>query len=163
MRKHHMPDMKEGGVNVTPLIDVVMCLIVFFMLVAKIGVSTGIDTKIDAPSTYLGVKITDLGNALALNLYPKPGTDEPQVLVNPDGQGQKEIKFQEMRGGKQVHPIREVLEAMKKERGEQFKVIVNADKNMKYAAMQLVLQECALAGVTNVNFASKPEGRPVPG
>ena len=163
MRKHIMPDMKEGGVNVTPLIDVVMCLIVFFMLVAKIGVSTGLDNKIDAPSTYLGVKITDLGNALALNLYAKPGTDEPQVLVDIRGEGQKELKFQETRGGQTVHPIREVLDAMKKERGEQFKVIVNADKNMKYAAMQLVLQECALAGVTNVNFASKPEGRPVPG
>jgi biopolymer transport protein ExbD len=68
VKKHSMPDMKEGGVNVTPLIDVVMCLIIFFMLVAKIGVSTGLDNKIDAPTTYLGIKIPDLGNALALNL-----------------------------------------------------------------------------------------------
>ena len=73
MRKHSMPDMKEGGVNVTPLIDIVMCLIIFFMLVAKIGVSTGIDQKIDAPKTYLGVKIKDLGNALTLNLYRDAG------------------------------------------------------------------------------------------
>ena len=41
MKKHLMPEMKEGGVNVTPLIDIVMCLIIFFMLVAKIGVSRG--------------------------------------------------------------------------------------------------------------------------
>jgi biopolymer transport protein ExbD len=158
-----MPDMKEGGVNVTPLIDVVMCLIIFFMLVAKIGVSTGIDQKIDAPSAYLGVKITDLGNALALNLYPKPGTDEPQVLVDLKGERQKELKFQEIRAGKQVHPIREVLQDLRKERGPAFKVIINADRNMKYAAMQLILQECTLAGATNVNFAAKEERRAVPG
>ena len=36
-----MPEVKEGNINVTPLIDIVMCLIIFFMLVAKIGVSTG--------------------------------------------------------------------------------------------------------------------------
>src|SRR5215216_6101634 len=103
MKKHSMPDMKEGGVNVTPLIDVVMCLIIFFMLVAKIGVSSGIDNKIDAPTTYLGVKM--------------------------------------------VHPLQEVLKDMKKERGDAFKVIINAEKSMRYAQVQLVLQECAVAGV----------------
>src|SRR5258708_16947070 len=89
MKKHSMPEMKEGGVNVTPLIDVVMCLIIFFILVAKIGVSTGIDQKIDAPTTYLGVNITDLGNALALNLYSKGEAAEPQILVDLKGERQK--------------------------------------------------------------------------
>src|SRR5215211_6324313 len=134
MRTHRMPAIKEGGVNVTPLIDVVMCLIIFFMLVAKIGVSTGLDNKIDAPTTYLGVTIPDLGNALALNLYPKAGTDEPQILVNVKGVN-KEIKVQETKGGKVVHPLEEVLRDMQKERGDKFKVIVNAERTMKYASL----------------------------
>ena len=162
MKKHSMPDMKEGGVNVTPLIDVVMCLIIFFMLVAKIGVSTGLDNKIDAPTTYLGIKIPDLGNALALNLYPKAGTDEPQILVNVKGT-MKELAVQKIEGGKTVHPLEEVLKDMKKERGEQFKVIVNAERGMRYASLQLVLQQCAQAGVTNINFATKKTTTVVPG
>src|SRR3954453_9329380 len=89
MRKHSMPDMKEGGVNVTPLIDVVMCLIIFFMLVAKIGISTGIDDKIDAPTTYLGVKIDDLSNALALNVYERKGFSEPEIRVDLKGEHEK--------------------------------------------------------------------------
>jgi biopolymer transport protein ExbD len=157
-----MPDMKEGGVNVTPLIDVVMCLIIFFMLVAKIGVSSGIDDKIDAPTTYLGVKSIDLGNALALNLYSVPGTDEPQILVDLKGERQKELKLQDNLGGKVVHPLREVLQDLKKERGEKFKVIINADKQMRYAQLQLVLQACAEAGVSSVNFATKTEKKVVP-
>ena len=163
MRRHSMPEMKEGGVNVTPLIDVVMCLIIFFILVAKIGVSTGIDSKIDAPVTYLGVNLTDLGNALALNLYPKAGTDEPQILVDLKGERQKELKVQDNKGGKVVHPLREVLADLKKERGDKFKVIVNADKTMRYASLQLVLQACAEAGVTGVNFATKSEKKVVAG
>jgi biopolymer transport protein ExbD len=157
-----MPEMKEGGVNVTPLIDVVMCLIIFFILVAKIGVSTGLDKKIDAPSTYLGVNITDLGNALALNLYPKAGADEPQILVDLKGERQKELKLQDNKGGKVVHPLREVLQDLKKERGAKFKVIINADKGMRYAQLQLVLQACAEAGVSSVNFATKTEKKIVP-
>ena len=46
MKKHSMPEMHEGGVNVTPLIDIVMVLIVFFMLVAKIGVTGGQDPNV---------------------------------------------------------------------------------------------------------------------
>ncbi len=173
MKKHSMPDMKEGGVNVTPLIDVVMCLIIFFILVAKIGVSTGIDNKVDAPTTYLGVKIDDLSNALALNVYERQGNAlalnlystgalEPQILVDLKGEHQKEIRLQDHKDGKTVHPLREVLQDLKKERGEKFKVIINADKGMRYEQLQLVLQACAEAGVSSVNFATKAEKKIVP-
>ncbi len=152
MTKHRMPDMKEGGVNVTPLIDIVMCLIIFFMLVAKIGVSSGIDNRVDAPQTYLGVKITDMSNVLALNLYPKAGqTDVPQILVDLKGEKGKELLIQA--DGK--YPLREVLTAMKRERGENFKVVINASKDMVYSQIQIILQECAMAQVTSVNFATK--------
>src|SRR3954463_14917862 len=94
MKKHHMPEMKEGGVNVTPLIDVVMCLIIFFMLVAKIGVSTGADPTITIPATRLGKELKDPGQALTLNVRPGVG-DEPMVtaLVNPNTSQPEEIKL----------------------------------------------------------------------
>src|SRR4051794_29113206 len=67
MRKHTMPEMKEGGVNVTPLIDVVMCLIVFFMLVAKIGVSTGAK-PMALPTTVIGKKLDQIPDTIILNV-----------------------------------------------------------------------------------------------
>src|ERR1700710_167814 len=67
MKKHKMPDMKEGGVNVTPLIDVIMCLIIFFMLVAKIGVKTG-GAAMALPDTIIGVKIDKLLGTLVINV-----------------------------------------------------------------------------------------------
>jgi biopolymer transport protein ExbD len=152
MKKHHMPEMKEGGVNVTPLIDVVMCLIIFFILVAKIGVSNGINKNITPPEAYLGVKISDMGNALALNLYPKPGaSDEPLVVVDLRGEKQKEIKLVD--GTK--HPLQEVLKAMRADRKDLFKVIINASGDMRYAQIQMILQECAVSGVSNIYFNAK--------
>ena len=163
MKKHKMPSLQEGGVNVTPLIDVVMCLIIFFMLVAKIGISSGIDDKIDAPKTYLGVKINDLGNALALNLYTKAGMGEPQIIADLPNAKKSEIKLQDNKEGKVVHPLREVLQAKRKQLGDKFKVIINADKAMTYANLQLVLQACAEAGVSNVDFNTKKKTQYVPG
>ena len=55
-----MPPIRHGGVNVTPLIDIVMCLIIFFMLVARIGVDTGGDRDVNVPPSFLGVDLTDL-------------------------------------------------------------------------------------------------------
>jgi len=60
-------------------------------------------------------------------------------------------------------PTVKAINDLKKERGDKFKVIVNADKTMRYASLQLVLQACAEAGVTGVNFATKSEKKVVAG
>ena len=80
MRRRHMPQAHATHPNVTPLIDVVMCLIIFFMLVAKIGVSTGAEASIDIPASILGQDLKDPGNALTLNVRAGPG-DAPMVTA----------------------------------------------------------------------------------
>ncbi|HEX8911617.1 MAG TPA: biopolymer transporter ExbD [Humisphaera sp.] len=77
--KHKMPEMKEGGVNVTPLIDVVMCLIVFFMLVAKIGVATGASKPMMLPDTIVGTKLELLGDNIVLNIEDPTVEKDPQT------------------------------------------------------------------------------------
>src|ERR1700759_5347921 len=79
MKRHPMPDMKEGGVNVTPLIDVVMVLIVFFMLVAKIGVTRGEDSDIPLPSAILGKTMDTMAGTLTLNVHWNRNGDEPTL------------------------------------------------------------------------------------
>src|SRR5579884_628445 len=80
MKRHRMPDVKEGNINLTPLIDVVMVLIIFYMLVAKIGVSRGIDESIALPSALLGKNLETLSNTLTLNVH-KTSEEEPQVMA----------------------------------------------------------------------------------
>src|SRR5690348_16966469 len=130
MRKHRMPEMKEGGVNVTPLIDIVMCLIIFFMLVAKIGVSRGEDKDIQLPSTLMGKKIEDLGNTLTLNVHPT-GVDEPLVTALVDGKV-REIKISDRVGTRLDHPLERVLEQFQKTHPEKAKVIIRADRDLLY-------------------------------
>src|SRR5215813_6805895 len=103
MRRRRMPDIKEGGVNVTPLIDVVMCLVIFFMLVAKIGVTTGAE-PMTLPASILGADIKDMGNTLTLNVHIGPG-DQPVVkaLVKDH---EEELKITDAYGR---HPLAEAL------------------------------------------------------
>lgn len=151
MARHLMPEMKEGGVNVTPLIDIVMCLIIFFMLVAKIGVSTGAE-KMEIPETVLGNKIEDMGNTLTLNIRRGIG-DEPYVTALVAGQ-QQELKLVENRGGKLESPLVNVLVRVRG-KNDEFKVIIRAEKDLPYRFLEPVLSACSQANVKNVNFNTK--------
>jgi biopolymer transport protein ExbD len=147
-----MPEMKEGGVNVTPLIDIVMCMIVFFMFVARIGISTGADSSIAIPETVLGQQIADMGNTLTLNV--KQGTgDEPAITTLVKAQV-TEVRLTERKGGKLETPLADLLRELHQRNGE-FKVIIRGDKEMPYRCLEPVLAACSQAGVSNVSFNTK--------
>ncbi len=156
MARHAMPEMKEGGVNVTPLIDIVMCLIIFFMLVAKIGVSSGAE-KIEPPETLLGTQIKDIGNTLILNVREVPAPN-PAVLPDPlvtalldqRDTAPKEIKINQGAD----RPLERVLREIKKQNKE-FKIIILAEQGLPYYQLESVLITCANAGVTEINFKTK--------
>jgi biopolymer transport protein ExbD len=153
MKKHSMPDMKEGGVNVTPLIDIVMCLIIFFMLVTKIGVARGVDEDIALPSAILGTRIEDLGDTLTLNVHNST-LDEPQVttMVNSNI---KEVKLIDRIGGKSDRPLERVLKEFKETHKEKAKVIIRADKDLPYHHLEQVLITVATAGIMDTAYETK--------
>ena len=164
MRSRRMPDVKEGNVNVTPLIDIVMCLIIFFMLVAKIGVDTGADQAIVIPTSFQGLEIQDMGNTLTLNVRPIAGSDQPMVsalvggvveelkLIDPVS-GHKPLlaTLKNFRFGKDLKPGGSNESADNPE----FKVIIRGDESMGYQFLEPVLITCAEARVKNVNFNTK--------
>jgi biopolymer transport protein ExbD len=165
---HKMPAAHGNEVNVTPLIDVIMCLIIFFMLVTKIGVSTGAKPMM-LPESYLGKKIDNMGTAITLNLIPigdlkeiEADRAEPtgvQVTALVDG-FDRELPLQTGAGVSMTRPLRETLVAMKKHYGDELQVIIRADAKLTYQMIEPVLVECAKAGASNVNFNTKKGNRP---
>src|SRR4051812_48568630 len=134
-RRHRMPSMQEGGVNVTPLIDIVMCLIIFFMLVAKIGVSTGADQSIAIPASKLGAELKDPGQALTLNVRPGLG-DEPMITALVEGGNQpQEIKLVDTVTN--TRPLLEVLKKIKANKPD-LKIIIRGDEEMGYKYLEPV-------------------------
>lgn len=164
-RRRGMPAVHGNEVNVTPLIDVVMCLIIFFMLVAKIGITTGAK-PMDLPYSYLNKKIEDMGNTLTLNVlpvgdltrvkHPRFGermelAKDAQVTALVDGVD-RDLPIKTDVGGAQRFPLREVLQQMKGRYKDQFKVIVRADADLPFHLVEPVLAECANAGAQSVFF-----------
>jgi biopolymer transport protein ExbD len=155
MKRHSMPEMKEGGVNVTPLIDVVMCLIIFFLLATKIGVNDGGDKSIEIPVSTFGEELKDKGNMLTLNVRERSAAGEPLVTGLVDGAEGKPIEIQLQQGNER--PLYEILKRLRKD-NDKFGVIIRAEKEMSYQTLVPVLTTCMEANVKNVNLnTAKPK------
>jgi biopolymer transport protein ExbD len=155
MAKHHIPESHSAHPNVTPLIDIIMCLIIFFMLVAKIGVTTGAE-KIDIPITDLGTKIADMGNTLTLNVPGHTGDDASTVIVHAllpsTNGGQPEITNLQLRAAVSgQNQLQNALMAIKKEKPE-LKVIIRADANLDWRFIEPVLVTCNQAGIRTLEY-----------
>ena len=167
-RKKGMPAAHSSHPNVTPLIDIVMCLIIFFMLVAKIGVSTGAEASIDIPVSSLGKDLKDMGNTLVLNV--REVQEQPFITAMVDGTSGK---AQEVKIVDPVTKKKQLAEILRKLRfgldgkpggtgtnadNDEFKVIIRGDQGMGYRSVAPVLQSCTEAAVKNFNFqAGKPQ------
>jgi biopolymer transport protein ExbD len=155
--------MREGGVNVTPLIDIVMCLIIFFMLVAKIGVDTGADRNIDIPMSIMGQDIKDMGNTLVLNVVNGPtGVPDPQPIVTALVHGQMiGLKMNDFVNGKPHDQLLDTLkmfrhgDGVKMPPNPDFKVVIRGDKSLTYRFLAPVLMDCNLAQVKSFAFNTK--------
>ena len=158
--------------NVTPLIDIVMCLIIFFMLVAKIGISTGAERDIEIPVTQLGKDMKEIGVESSVVLNVREVDNQPFVtaIVEADGTISKTGKPVELKVIDPVTNTKPLTEALRRLRfgkdgkpgggddNPEFKVIIRADKNMTYASLEPVLLACMEANVKNVNFNTKKAG-----
>lgn len=165
MRQHGMPEVHADHPNVVPLIDVIMCLIVFFMLIAKFGVDTGEDETILIPQSVLGSSIEDLGNTMVLNVRnPAPGFDQPDVsalVVN---------KVEPLRVLDAATGRSPLVETLKFRRygadlkpggtginidNDDFKVIIRGDQNLDYRYLEPVLGAITNAGVKSIAYQTE--------
>ena len=158
MGKRHIPESHTAHPNVTPLIDIIMCLIIFFMLVAKIGVDTGAQ-KIDIPKTALGTKIKDMGNTLVLNI-PEAAAELIKVsaMVSPPGGGQPrqtDFLLDNANGQNELKNALAMYRGQLKGHEDDFKVIIRADANLPWRFISPVLDTCNAAGVRTIEFNTK--------
>ena len=158
MKKRHMPDMKEAGVNVTPLIDIVMVLIIFFMLVAKIGVTRGVDEDIPLPSSILGKSLESLSNTLTINIHNNRSGEEPLInamVPGPDGMMKRELHVSKKYAHGTDQELERVLKAFVDVNKDKANLIIRADRDLPYSQLEMVLLSAANAGIGNISYETK--------
>ena len=152
---------EQGGaseINVTPLIDVVMCLIIFFLLVGKLS----LDATIKLPGTEVGEADAARSITISVLAPDKPG-QEPKVLVEgrPTTGGQAglaEAIAAAIKGKNTIAPViagAPVVPESAAMGSSGIVVKLRADKALPYSAIDPVLQACAKAGLASVRLVTE--------
>lgn len=129
-----------GKVNVTPLIDVVMCLIIFFLIVGRLAAHK----PIQLPESETGEDARKTSPiVLEIMLPGNPEATEPAVLL-----GGREVDLATLAAT--------VKDAVKVEGSEKLQrpVHLKAERNLPYAMLSPVLKVCRSAGLTSVRLVT---------
>jgi biopolymer transport protein ExbD len=127
--------------NVTPLIDVVMVLIVFFLIVGKLAADRSAFVKL--PVTSAGDPSVVRGVTVALLPSAEGSAGVPEILV--DGQtvpleqlGEAlNLRLPELAGGTQQTPV-----------------LLRADRGLPYGMVKPVIAACRGVGITSLRLVS---------
>jgi biopolymer transport protein ExbD len=147
--------------NLAPMVDVMMCLIIFFLLASKI-----VDAEhrpVDLPYAVAAriIDRAELGAHLVINVRRNAETGAAEyVVVGWDGKNliEKLLAVDDL----QPHMLAKL--AGSGVRPEDFHCIVRADRELAYRDIELVLRACGLAKIGHVvfsaNAAEAPGGAP---
>jgi biopolymer transport protein ExbD len=160
MKRFRPHDSHAEHPNVIPLVDVMLCLIVFYMLAAKIGVNTGADPDIQVPVAKF-LQQLDMTGQLVLNVRQSASGD-PIVsgLLDP-----KSGEFNEVSGTVQtidtspgeggLSQLDRILRAVQ-QRKPDMKLVLRTDETVTYGTFMPVLISVNQAKVRNIFHNVKP-------
>ena len=133
-REIAVDDSNEAGVDISPLIDCVFILLIFFIVTTTFVEETGVE--VDKPQAVSSVQLEKTSILLAL-------TAKGEVIY-----GGREIGFS---------GVRELVKRMLQK--EDVPVVIQVDAAADSGLLVRVIDEANLAGATKVSIASrKPQG-----
>jgi biopolymer transport protein ExbD len=131
MRRHEVEAEEESEVNITPMLDVVFIMLIFFIVTASFVKESGID--INRPDAATAER-KERGNILVAI------TESGQIWID--------------RRQVDIRAIRANIERLHAE-NPQGAVVIQADQESKNGLLVRVMDAARLAGVTNVSIAAE--------
>jgi biopolymer transport protein ExbD len=127
-------DSSDAGVDISPLIDCVFILLIFFIVTTTFVEETGVE--VDKPQAASSVRLEKTSILLAL-------TDKGEVVY-----GGREIG---------ISGVRQLVKRMLQK--EDIPVIIQADAGAQSGLLVRIIDEAKLAGASKVSLATrKPQG-----
>ena len=130
MRKNMMQEEEENEINLTPMLDVVFIMLIFFIVTASFIKEAGID--VERPDTFTADSQDDAAILIAIS-------PNDEIWVD-----RRETEPTALRG---------VIERLHAE-NPKGSLVIQADENSTNAALIVVMEAAKAAGVANVAIAT---------
>lgn len=133
-RRHDQVIDDDGGIDMTPMLDIVFIMLIFFVVTTSFVKESGID--VNRPSAQTA-EVKERGNILvAIDAVGKIWIDKRAV---------------------DIRAVRANVERLHAE-NPQGTVVIQSDTEAKTGLLVQVMDQVRLAGVTNVSIAAQAEG-----
>jgi biopolymer transport protein ExbD len=135
--------------NLAPMVDVMMCLIIFFLLASKLAGEFPIELPWARAATV--VEETDLGNRVTLTVRRADNADERAEYVVWEWDGRQVTE-------RLLQPA-EVVSLLKARAGQAtrdrqpLRCVIRADRDVMYQHVEVVLRACGVAQVSDIVFS----------
>lgn len=123
------------GINVTPIVDVVMCLIVFFLMVGRLSQARLAELQLPASARGDAAHTAD---PLVINVVPAPGGARIVVEGRDVDAGLLEVLVRERLVAAPSTPIQ-----------------LRADRALAYGAVEPVVRACRAAGAPSLRLVAE--------
>ncbi|MEM7807818.1 MAG: biopolymer transporter ExbD [Planctomycetota bacterium] len=156
MKRRRQPP-RGQAVNITPLSDIMLSLLIFFMLVSKAGIDTGADNELQLPIATLGVTEDQFEEERANTSFLVVNVESSLVDGNPRVYGKYLVSgetwsFNVDDLNTQAPTLQRFIEDFKDGRDD-FQVYIHAGRNTPYFDTESVLRAVSRAGVAGVQYA----------
>lgn len=144
-RRFALPTSHAGKINVTPLIDVVMCLIIFYLLVGRLAMDR--QASVQLPGSRVGLE-EQASNSLIINVL-KNESDPNTAAVMIDGLTIDPPTLHErLRLHAGTDPDAAPL------------IQIRADRRLSYSSVSPILAACRDVGLKSVLLTTRREDAP---
>lgn len=137
-----LPSATELGLNLAPMVDVMMCLLIFFMLATKMVEQE--NSRIDLPAARAAKEADKqaLGSRFVVNIRADGEGGAPAYIVREQAMPFGEV-MERLAGARQLDP--------------EVNCVIRADRNVAYRHVEVVLLACANAGIHKITFGAVRE------
>ncbi len=135
------PPTTQFALNLAPMVDVMMCLLIFFMLATKMVEQE--NSRIDLPVAAAAKEVEKqaLGNRLVINVRDATlrGGGSADYLIR-----ESAVTLQQ---------VKDRLE-LERERDPEVNCVIRADRTVAYQHVEALMATCASADVRNITFGA---------
>lgn len=152
-----LPKPASMTLNLAPMVDVMMCLIIFFLIASRLATA---HSAVDLPWAISAkvVEAGELGNPVTITVRRAQGSDEQAEYVVTDWDGRR-VTERVLRP-EEVETLLKVRAARAVQENQTPRCVVRADRLVMYQHVEVVLRACGNANIAHIIFPAQKGADP---
>jgi biopolymer transport protein ExbD len=145
--------------NLAPMVDVMMCLIIFFLLASKLASE---HFPVDLPWAVAAKDVEEsaVGDQVTITVRRAENRDDEAEYVVTDWDGKRIIE--RSLEPQEVERLLQARAIIAQRNSQAVRCVIRADRNVMYRHVEIVLRACGLARINRIVFSAnkgeEPEG-----